>query len=181
MCGSGLGVGTTPAALITHGIDTTVVEIDPVVYEFATKYFTLPKNFTPELRDAVEYVKDAKNTGSKFDYIVHDVFTGGVEPVDLFTLEFMHGLHDLLADDGVIAVVSQIFSTRHLKNDKIGADQRVELRWGPLAATGRICDPHSHGRVPIVQDIPRVRAEHRPVQRRLHQHGHILQEIHRPA
>ncbi|KAL1957726.1 hypothetical protein VTO42DRAFT_5569 [Malbranchea cinnamomea] len=100
----GLGIGTTPAALITHGIDTTVVEIDPAVYELAIKYFTLPGNFTSELRDAVEYVKDARESRLKFDYIVHDVFTGGVEPVDLFTLEFMQGLHDLLADDGVIAV-----------------------------------------------------------------------------
>ena len=91
--------------MVTHGIDTTVVEIDPVVYEMAIKHFTLPKNFTPELRDAIEYVKDAQKSGLKFDYIVHDVFTGGVEPVDLFTQEFMRGLGDVLADDGVIAIV----------------------------------------------------------------------------
>ena len=111
MCNSGLGIGTTPAALITHGIDTTVVEIDPVVYEMATKHFTLPTNFTPEIRDAIGYVKDAGNNGSKFDYIVHDVFTGGVEPVELFTKEFMHGLRDLLTDDGVIAIVRSCPST----------------------------------------------------------------------
>jgi spermidine synthase len=42
---------------------------------------------------------------TKYDYIVHDVFTGGVEPVELFTLEFMEGLGSLLKDDGVIAIV----------------------------------------------------------------------------
>jgi len=35
---SGLGIGTTPSALMSHGIETTIVEIDPVVHEFATKY-----------------------------------------------------------------------------------------------------------------------------------------------
>ena len=75
----------------------------------ATKHFTLPTSITPELRDAVEYVKDAQGSGSKFEYIVHDVFTGGVEPVDLFTKEFMLGLSDLLVDDGVIAIVRYVY------------------------------------------------------------------------
>jgi hypothetical protein len=35
------------------------------------------------------------------------VFTGGAEPVDLFTLEFLQGLGDLLKPDGVIAIVSR--------------------------------------------------------------------------
>ncbi|RAL63086.1 hypothetical protein DID88_004170 [Monilinia fructigena] len=60
----GLGIGTTPAALISHGIHTTL----------------------------------------KFNYIVHDVFTGGAEPVDLFTYEFLKDLHDILEPGGVIAI-----------------------------------------------------------------------------
>ncbi|KAL8635183.1 MAG: hypothetical protein Q9228_007303, partial [Teloschistes exilis] len=32
----GLGIGTTPSALIAHGISTTILEIDPVVHDFAT-------------------------------------------------------------------------------------------------------------------------------------------------
>lgn len=130
MYNSGLGIGTTPAALVTHGIDTTVVEIDPVVYEMAKKHFTLPTNFTTEIRDAIEYVKDAGNHGSKFDYIVHDVFTGGVEPVELFTKEFMHGLRDLLTDDGVIAIVGSCPSTCLFPRSRIcRTNCRPELRW----------------------------------------------------
>ena len=91
-------------------MDTTVVEVDPGVYELAVQHFKLPRNFTPQLRDAKEYVEDAKRSGAQFDYIVHDVFTGGVEPVDLFTLEFMRGLHDILADDGAISIVSPSYT-----------------------------------------------------------------------
>ena len=105
---SGLGVGTTPSALVSHGINTTVVEMDPVVYEFATKYFDLKENNPPVLQDAVSYTAElAKTAPATYDYIVHDVFTGGAEPVDLFTLEFLQGLHALLKPDGAIAIVSR--------------------------------------------------------------------------
>ncbi|KKA29208.1 hypothetical protein TD95_000954 [Thielaviopsis punctulata] len=101
----GLGIGTTPGAFITHGIDTTIVEIDPVVHEFAEKYFDLPTNHTSVIEDAVSYTAGlAKTAPESFDYIVHDVFTGGAEPVPLFTLEFLQGLYDLLKPDGVIAI-----------------------------------------------------------------------------
>ncbi len=103
----GLGIGTAPGALIAHGINTTVVELDPVVYDFAVKYFGLPSNHTPIIGDAVHLVDDAKarNLSTKYDYIIHDVFTGGAEPVELFTQEFLSGLEYLLKEDGVIAIV----------------------------------------------------------------------------
>ncbi|KAH7161417.1 S-adenosyl-L-methionine-dependent methyltransferase [Dactylonectria macrodidyma] len=101
----GLGIGTTPSAFVTHGINTTVVEIDPVVHEFAAKHFDLRENNPPVIADAVSYTaKLANESTTKFDYIVHDVFTGGAEPADLFTLEFFEGLDALLKDGGSIAI-----------------------------------------------------------------------------
>jgi Spermine/spermidine synthase domain len=103
----GLGIGTAPGALISHGIDTTIVELDPVVYKFASRYFGLPSNHTPVIGDAVHLVEDARarNLSTRYDYIIHDVFTGGAEPVELFTQEFLSGLRFLLKEDGVIAIV----------------------------------------------------------------------------
>ncbi|KAK2603516.1 hypothetical protein QQS21_004285 [Conoideocrella luteorostrata] len=101
----GLGVGTTPSALVIHGVNTTIVEYDPVVYEFAAKYFDLKENNPPVLKDAVGYTAElAKTAPATYDYIVHDVFTGGAEPVDLFTLEFLQGLHTLLKPQGTVAI-----------------------------------------------------------------------------
>lgn len=106
-CCSGLGIGTTPSAFVAHGINTTVVELDPAVHDFATKYFDYNQNNPPVLQDAVQYTGSlSRQSNQVFDYIVHDVFTGGAEPVDLFTLEFLQGLGDLLKPEGVIAVVS---------------------------------------------------------------------------
>lgn len=91
---------------MSHGVDTTVVEIDPVVHEFALKYFNLRENNPAVIADAVSYTANLVRESSKtYDYIVHDVFTGGAEPVDLFTLEFLQGLSALLKPDGAIAIV----------------------------------------------------------------------------
>jgi len=94
--------------LVAHGIDTTVVEIDPAVHEFASKYFQLPKNHTAVIEDAVSYTDRlvGATVDGQFDYIIHDVFTGGAEPIALFTLEFLQNLHALLKPGGVVAIVS---------------------------------------------------------------------------
>ncbi|KAI9850661.1 MAG: hypothetical protein M1838_005306 [Thelocarpon superellum] len=100
----GLGVGTSPNALIRHGINTTIVEIDPVVHDYATRFFGLSPRHTSVIGDAVQFVDRARRSQSRFDYIIHDVFTGGAEPVDLFTFEFLSGLRDLLQPNGAIAM-----------------------------------------------------------------------------
>jgi hypothetical protein len=94
---------------MAHGINTTVVELDPVVYQFAAKYFTLPPQLHVVIEDAIAFVEKSQAEGgnqSTYDYIVHDVFTGGAEPIALFTQEFLRGLSDMLTADGVIAIVS---------------------------------------------------------------------------
>ncbi|KAF3062451.1 hypothetical protein GL218_02978 [Daldinia childiae] len=101
----GLGIGTTPSALIAHGIDTTIVEIDPVVYDFAKKYFGLPLNHTAVIQDAISWSQSNKDILHEYyDYIIHDVFTGGAEPIPLFTYEFLSGLRHMLKPNGVIAI-----------------------------------------------------------------------------
>ncbi|KAL9045597.1 MAG: hypothetical protein Q9214_001388 [Letrouitia sp. 1 TL-2023] len=107
----GLGTGSTPSALIAHGISTTVLEIDPVVHKFATQYFSFPPsllsgaNHTTIIQDATLYVSNHANAEKKYDYIIHDVFTGGSEPTPLFTLSFLSSLRALLAPStGAIAI-----------------------------------------------------------------------------
>lgn len=105
---------------MAHGIETTIVEIDPVVHEYATKYFNLPKNHKAVIEDAVSYAAVIAKTDEKYDYIVNDVFTGGAEPVDLFTVEFLTDLNTILKPGGVIAIVSPFpsFPSPNFLSDK---------------------------------------------------------------
>jgi len=103
----GLGIGTSAWAMINHGIETDIVELDPAVYQYAKEYFALPQNHTAYVEDAVGFVRRESSKGKegkKYDYILHDVFTGGAVPASLFTLQVFTGLRDMLSDDGVIAV-----------------------------------------------------------------------------
>ncbi|CCX32345.1 S-adenosyl-L-methionine-dependent methyltransferase [Pyronema domesticum] len=101
----GLGIGTSTDAMIRHGIQTDIVELDPAVYKYATEYFGLSKNHTAYLEDAVGFIEREVAKGEKkYEYILHDVFTGGAVPASLFTLEVFEGLKALLAEDGVVAI-----------------------------------------------------------------------------
>lgn len=78
------------------------------MHDFATKYFDLPQNHSSVIGDAIKVVSDmqgARRMRNTYEYIIHDVFTGGAEPINLFTREFIMGLSDLLRPDGIIAIV----------------------------------------------------------------------------
>ena len=79
-----------------------------MVHDFATRYFDLPQNHTSIIGDAIEIVEDMQSrlgNDNLYKYILHDVFTGGAEPIELFTQEFLERLSNLLEPDGVIAIV----------------------------------------------------------------------------
>ncbi|GAA6032581.1 hypothetical protein JCM8097_004826 [Rhodosporidiobolus ruineniae] len=101
----GLGAGLSARALTAHGVNLTICEIDRAVYEYAHVFFGVeePKGELV-LRDAVAWVEEQQGSGKLFDYIIHDVFTGGAVPSSLFTLEFWSSLRTLLHPSGVLAV-----------------------------------------------------------------------------
>ena len=114
---SGLGTGIAAQSFIKHNISSTIVEIDPAVYEAATEYFGLvvPQPDRVAIMDARSWVmersRNVTNTGmgsseGLFDYVVHDVFSGGGVPSHLFTQPFWRELNKIIKPEGVVAVVS---------------------------------------------------------------------------
>lgn len=108
---SGFGIGIIFVVFVVYGIDIIVVEIDFVVYEFVFEYFQFFKNYIVVIEDVVIYifclVVDEK--GQCFDYIVYDVFIGGVEFIFFFIFEFFQNLNVLFKLNGVIVIVCNIF------------------------------------------------------------------------
>lgn len=116
----GLGAGIASTAFVQHNLSTTVVEIDPAVYEAAHRYFGLA---TPDpghlfLEDARLWVRrrrmqtdhaaiesTASGPPPLFDIVVHDCFSGGGVPGHIFTVEFWQDLKVTMRNDGVVAVV----------------------------------------------------------------------------
>ena len=119
---SGLGTGIAASAFIQHGLSTTVVDIDPAVYEAAKTYFGFEpsdpeKVFISDARGWILSRTHAEQTSytsapeerapeETFDIIVHDCFSGGSVPAHLFTVAFWKELQKIMNPDGVVAVVS---------------------------------------------------------------------------
>jgi len=130
---SGLGIGTSATGLIKHGISTTIVELDPAVYQYAKEFFDLPLNHTAHITNAIDFVRKEEQQQSdgqhikKYDYILHDVFTGGAVPAALFTSEFLNSTKSLLKKEGVIAIVRPFLALMYQVTFFL--IYRIELRW----------------------------------------------------
>ncbi|KAJ8096530.1 hypothetical protein POJ06DRAFT_48099 [Lipomyces tetrasporus] len=106
----GLGIGTAATAMINHNVSTDVVEFDFEVVRFAVEHFQFPiDRARVTICDARKHmrslVQQAIEGGIReYDYIIHDIFTGGVVSPRLFTSEMWQDTRRIMAPDGVLVV-----------------------------------------------------------------------------
>ncbi|KAF9450143.1 spermidine synthase [Macrolepiota fuliginosa MF-IS2] len=108
----GLGTGLSATAFIRHGLNTTIVEIDPAVYDAARTWFGLPDPgpgnvFLEDARGWVERRSQKVQAGVEknlYDIVVHDCFSGGGVPEHIFTTEFWDSLEKTMEKEGVLVV-----------------------------------------------------------------------------
>ncbi|KAI9227261.1 MAG: S-adenosyl-L-methionine-dependent methyltransferase [Piptocephalis tieghemiana] len=98
----GLGIGVSARSLMKHKINVDIVEIDPVVYRFSRTYFDLPEPRATYLMDGRKFLEEAKD--ASYDYILHDVFTGGSVPPGLFSKQILSHIKRVLTPDGILAL-----------------------------------------------------------------------------
>ncbi len=97
----GLGGGHVARDLISQGIVTDTIEIDPAVAEAAQRFFS----FKPTGRFLVGDARyEIKTLDQRYDLIIHDCFTGGTEPTHLLTQEMLRNLRELLTEEGLLAL-----------------------------------------------------------------------------
>jgi spermidine synthase len=111
-----LGAGISATSFARQNIDVTVIEIDSAVYNASRQYFGLPDLDSDRvfLEDARVVVAEKRRStqqyglsnADKYDYVVHDCFSGGGVPAHLFTLQFWEDLKTIMNPEGVVAVVS---------------------------------------------------------------------------
>ena len=89
--------------MIRAGVNVDIVEIDQAVYDYALKYFNLPENHRSFIMDAVKYINSTDNLS--YDFIIHDVFSGGNVQPSLFSLEFLKQLKAKVRSGGILALV----------------------------------------------------------------------------
>lgn len=92
------------------------LELDPAVYHAARTYFNLRKPDQVVLEDGLHFVtaranrlrqsRKDPNIDELSDLVIHDCFTGGNVPADLFIMEFWNDLALSIKADGILVVVS---------------------------------------------------------------------------
>jgi spermidine synthase len=100
-----------------HQISTTIVEIDPAVYNAARTFFGFPdpgpgKVFLEDARawSAKQRANiEAGRQETLFDIVVHDCFSGGGVPQHVFTIEFWDHLKATMHPEGILVVVKLFF------------------------------------------------------------------------
>nr|CAG8544960.1 15553_t:CDS:2 [Entrophospora candida] len=98
----GLGIGVSSKSLQLHKVALDIVELDPVVYEYARKFFGLKRKHNIYIQDGREFINNANSR--YYDYVLHDVFTGGSVPSTLFSIEALGQIKRILKHDGVLAL-----------------------------------------------------------------------------
>lgn len=98
-----------------------VVEIDPLVHQMAVNHFGLhlPESSTTiNILSGSSYVsriaqmnRDINHTLQKWSHVIHDCFSAGNVPMEMYTKGFWEDLSELVEVDGIIAVVSEHFAS----------------------------------------------------------------------
>ncbi|CAG8591953.1 4837_t:CDS:2 [Paraglomus brasilianum] len=94
-----------PTALqmyVNANITLDIVELDPIVYDYAINYFKLEKKHNIYIQDGRRFIENAPPR--KYDYVLHDVFTGGSVPSSLFSTKALEQIKRIMKDDGVLAL-----------------------------------------------------------------------------
>ena len=97
----GLGGGHIARELQKRGIITDALEIDPEVAAAAQTYFGFEPPGELIVGDARYEIRRLKG---KYDFIIHDCFTGGSVPAHLLSVEMLRDLHSLLDENGILAL-----------------------------------------------------------------------------
>ncbi len=96
----GLGTGKTAGDLSSVGFSVETVELEPVVIDFARRYFDYKGRVVEA--DGLEYLKKTKN---HYDIILMDAFSGGEPPAHLVNREaFTLMRRRLSSKNGLLAV-----------------------------------------------------------------------------
>lgn len=112
-----MGVGISAMGLSRRGYALDLVEIDPLVARAAQNYFNLTllsDSSTLSILPGQEYVEQVwamdqgmNGTMQKWSYVIHDCFSAGQLPVEVYTEEFWGKLISMVEVDGLIAIVSE--------------------------------------------------------------------------
>ena len=105
----GLGSGHLDKSLRRHQVITDSIEIDPAVADAAIRHFNFKPSGKLIVGDARYQINQLQK---KYDFIIHDCFTGGSEPIHLLSLEMLTEIKSHLRNKQGILVLNFVGYSR---------------------------------------------------------------------
>lgn len=109
----GLGSGHLVATLDRYRVKTDAIEIDSAVVDAAKAFFNFKATGRVIVGDARYQIRKLTKT---YDFIIHDCFTGGSEPIHLFSQEMMRQLQSRLKPGGILVINFLGFTEKEKQN-----------------------------------------------------------------
>ncbi len=97
----GLGAGVIPMWYERHGVRTDVVDIDPLVFDIARRFFSFSVSGESIAEDARYFLN---RTEKRYDYVILDVFNGDNTPFHVLSKEALTTVKQRLAPGGVLGI-----------------------------------------------------------------------------
>ncbi|MBN9546832.1 MAG: fused MFS/spermidine synthase [Alphaproteobacteria bacterium] len=97
----GCAGGTLATMLSRAGIQVTLVDIDPLSFEIAHRYFHMPEAVNCHVRDGAEFLRRTK---ARYDAVILDAFADTIIPPHLLTERFFRLARSRLNRGGLFLV-----------------------------------------------------------------------------
>src|SRR5436190_8267893 len=114
----GCGGGTLGTMLARAGRQVSIVEIDPVSFRVARRYFGLPRNVACHVGDGLAFMQ---KTRRRFDVLIIDAFTGENIPDHLKDAAFFEAAVRSLRKNGIALVNVCLYRKSDPTADRIAA------------------------------------------------------------
>jgi spermidine synthase len=114
----GCGGGTLGTMLARAGRKVSIVEIDPVSFTLAKRYFGLPQNVACHVGDGLAFMQATRR---RYDVVITDAFTGEKIPAHMEGAAFFEAVGRCLRKEGVALVNVCLERKSDLTADRIAA------------------------------------------------------------
>jgi spermidine synthase len=121
----GCAGGTLATMLSRAGVQVTLVDIDPLSFQIARRYFHLPQDVACHVGDGADFLRQTK---ARYDAVILDAFADTIIPPHLLTDRFFRRVKSRLNRGGLFLVNIVVMDDDDPTPDRIARGMRKAWR-----------------------------------------------------
>ncbi|MHA6692924.1 spermidine synthase [Devosia sp. A449] len=102
----GCGGGSLATMLASKGVQVSIVDVNPLAFDIARRYFNLPDEVACHVADGRDFLRD---NPARYDAIVMDAYVGAFVPQHLRSMSFFRLAHTRL-DEAKGRLIANVFT-----------------------------------------------------------------------